>query len=335
MRHTTRYLASATSLTAPRRGDGACKGRCGYWTAAVYLGLALLIPAGASGAHVVIVKASEADPYTQAETAIKARLVEQHHEARSVLLKEVAEKGIGAALGQADIVVGIGTPAARWLHKQLPANVRLVYCMVGNVDEAGLSQAPEAWGTTTEVALAEQVKLIGEALPQARTIGMLYRSDIPECRRTLDVMKASVPADWRIEAVAVNEYPSIAAAIDALTQKRVDLIWTTADQKVYDTNAVRALLLAGLRSKVPIWGFSPAFVRAGALLGVGVEPRAQGSQAADIALKAIAGRAGAAEKAQPPREFQIAVNLIVAGKIGVEIPESLSRRATYVFRPEN
>jgi ABC-type uncharacterized transport system substrate-binding protein len=283
----------------------------------------------------VIVKASDAEPYVQAEAALKSRLVESHHDIRSLGLKDVADKGIGAAIGQGDLVIAIGTPAARWLHKQLPASAKLVYCMVTNAEEAGLLQGAEAWGVTTEVAVSEQVKVIAEALPRAKTLGVLYRSDSPDGKRTLEGVKASMPAGWRIEAIAVNEYPSIAAAIDALTQKNIDLIWTTADQKVYDTAAVRALLLAGLRTKTPVWGFSPAFVRAGALLGVGVEPRSQGNQAADVALRILGGSCGAGDKAQFAREFQIAVNLIVAKQIGVEIPESLSRRAAYVFRPEN
>ena len=40
-------------------------------------------------------------------------------------------------------------------------------------------------------------------------------------------------------------------------------------------------------------------------------------------------------QAQAPREYEIAVNLIVAQQLGIQIPDSLSSRATYVFRPEN
>ena len=39
--------------------------------------------------------------------------------------------------------------------------------------------------------------------------------------------------------------------------------------------------------KIPVWGFSTAFVRAGALIGVGVEPRSQGTQAADVLIKLL------------------------------------------------
>ena len=301
----------------------------------VFLSVLLIVSGSrASGARIVIVKASEAEPYAQAEAAIRARLADHHDDLRSLLLKEAAEKGVGPSIGQADVVVAVGTPAARWLQKQLPANIKLVYCMVTNPDEAGLLAGRESWGVTLEVALDAQLQVIAQTLPRARTVGMLYRADTPDGKHVVDLMKSSLPPTWRVEAVAVGDYPSIAVAIDALTRKNTDIIWTTTDQKLYDTAAVRALLLAGLRTKTPVWGYSPAFVRAGALVGVGVESRSQGNQAADLVRRALDGRCNAADKAQAPSEFQIAVNLIVAKQIGLDIPDEVSRRAAFVYRAE-
>jgi len=271
-------------------------------------------------AEIVIVRSSDAAPYKDAETALRDGLAGRNEPLRSVLVKDVADKGVDS-IADADGVVAIGTAAARWLHERLPAKVRLVYCMVNNPQDAGLLQGRTDWGVSTDVAIADQISLIAEALPHARTVGMLYRSD-------------TLPHDWHVEAVAVNESPSIASAIDSLMQKNVDVIWTSADQRVYDAASVRSLLLAGLRNKIPVWGFSTSFVRAGALLGVGVEPRAQGAQAASILIRHLDDPKQTESGAEAPREFQIAVNLIVAQQIGIEIPESLSGRAAFVFRPE-
>jgi ABC-type uncharacterized transport system substrate-binding protein len=41
-----------------------------------------------------------------------------------------------------------------------------------------------------------------------------------------------------------------------------------------------------------------------------------------------------APTAAAPTDFQIAVNLIVAEQLGIEIPDSLTRRATFVYRAE-
>jgi len=299
--------------------------------------VALLAAAPAPAADVAIVRASDADPYRQAEVALVERLTAHRHATRTLLLKTVADGGVAATLGSPDAVVAIGTPAARWLYANLPDRARLVYCMVTGPADAGLLGARPAWGVTTDLAVADQLKLIGEALPAARVVGTLYRSDAAEGRAALAALRAALPEGWRVQAVAVNDDTSVADAIEALTRAAPDVIWTTPDAKLYDTAAVRALLLSAVRARVPVWGFSPAFVRAGALLGVGVDPAAQGAQAADLvapALAAAGGGAGATGRVEAPREFQVAVNLIVARQVGVTLPESLVRRAAHVYRPE-
>jgi ABC-type uncharacterized transport system substrate-binding protein len=286
------------------------------------------------GATIDIVRASDADPYTQAEASLREHLSHDGNQLQSFTIKEVAQKGIAQALGQPDMVVAIGTSAARWLHKQLPPSVRLVYCMVNNAQDSGLNEGHDAIGVSTDVEIDQQVSLIAEALPNARAIGMLYRSDSAEGMNALKLIRSRLPGGWHIEPVAVNDSASIADAINILTQKNIDLIWTTADQKIYDGAAVRTLLLSAVRAKIPVWGFSPAFVRAGALLGVGVDPKSQGTQAAELVDRALADPKNAASGVRPPREFQIAINLIVAEQLGISIPQSLSSRATYLYQAE-
>jgi putative ABC transport system substrate-binding protein len=296
--------------------------------------LGLLAAVSARGADIVIIRTSDAEPYVQAGAALQDQLIQEHQTVRNLLAKDVSEQGISAGIGKANVVVAVGTPAARWLQKQLPAEVKLIYCMVSNAANEGLLEGRPSTGVTTDIAISEQIKLIAEALPKARSVGMLFRSDVPESKRVLESLGQAMPAGWSVQAVAVNDFPSIAGAIGALIDKRVDVIWTSADPKIFDTAAVRTLLLAALRAKIPVWGFSPAFVRAGALIGVGVDPAAQGKQAADLVVESLSGHLRAGQRVVAPEQFQIAVNLIVARQLELEIPESLTQRAVFVFQPE-
>jgi len=285
-------------------------------------------------ADVVIVKSSDAEPYKQAEQALHDRLAAPDCNVRSVLAKDLAENGIGASISTSDTVVAIGTPAASWLHNQLPGGIELVYCMVSNPLDAGLLKGPACWGITTEVSISDQMSLIAEALPHARTIGALYRSDTPAARQAMQSLKDSLPPKWNLLAVEVNDHTSVGEAIDTLTQSKADIIWTSADSKLYDGATVRELLLSAVRNGIPVWGFSPAFVRAGALIGGGVDPHTQGEQAADLVNQLKDTKHAAPDKVQFARDYQIAVNLIVADQLGIEVPDSLIRRAVYVFRQE-
>jgi putative tryptophan/tyrosine transport system substrate-binding protein len=295
------------------------------------IALILLLSGVASAADIVIVKSSDAEPYAQAEEPLRSQFAAHQHKVRTVVLADVNSKGI-ASLGTPGAVLAVGTPAATWLHGNLPPATPLVYCMVANPAGMGLAEGRASYGVTTDIPYSVQFQVIAEALPNARTVGTLYRSDNPESRRQLKALESALPAGWRIESVAVNDNPSVAAAIDALVRKRIDLVWTGPDSAVYDSAAVRSLLLAALRNQVPVWGFSPAFVRAGAMLGVGVDPRAQGAQAAEVALRILENPAARIEKAIAPSTYQLAVNPVVAEQLGIQVPERLIRRAQFVFR---
>ena len=113
-------------------------------------------------------------------------------------------------------------------------------------------------------------------------------------------------------------------------------MWTYADASLYNTATVRSLLLAGLRRKVPVFGFSPQFVRAGALLGVGISPTTQGEQAAAIALRLLRAPSASqplGHEVEAP-QYQVAVNLIVTEALGLEVPSNLVDHAAFVFRKE-
>jgi putative tryptophan/tyrosine transport system substrate-binding protein len=291
------------------------------------------VSAARAGEVVIVLSGSNA-PYAQAETGLKKRFSEQKFETRTVALQDVSTKGLNATLGnKADLVVAVGTPAAVWLHEKLPANTPLVYCMVSDPAAFGLAVGRPTYGVSIDVPLKAQLDLIEEAFPNGPTLGLLYRANVPEGQRLLKTVQEALPETWKLKAVAIDGQPSIADAIDVLLKQRVDIVWTTADSAIYDTASVRALLLASLRTNTPVFGFSPAFVKAGALLGVGVDPQAQGVQAASLGLRIMNTNDGSTpQRINPPENFQIAVNLIVAGQINQELPQGLVQRAANVFK---
>jgi putative ABC transport system substrate-binding protein len=178
--------------------------------------------------------------------------------------------------------------------------------------------------------------IIAQALPGARAIGMLYRSDTAEGRLAKDRMLAALPAGWKLEAVAVNDLESKSRAIDELLSRKLDCVWTAPDPAIYDVATIRSLLLAALRRSVPVYGFSQALVRAGGLIGANIDPAGQGFQLArilntDLDIRARSPAPPLPSIAQVP-EHQVVVNLIVADKLGITVPEALVQRSAIVFR---
>jgi putative tryptophan/tyrosine transport system substrate-binding protein len=296
--------------------------------------LSLGFPAAARAGEVVIVLSGDNLPYVQAETGLKKQFATEKRETRSVALRDVSAKGLDATVGdKADLVVAVGTAAAVWLHAQLPAATPLVYCMVADPATFRLTEGRTTYGVSTDVAAKPQLGLIAEALPKARTLGILYRSNTLQGQRQIKNLEETLPKDWQLKPVALDKYDSVADAVDALMKQQVDVVWTTADSTVYDTASVRALLLASLRTNTPVFGYSAAFVKAGALFGISVDPEAQGKQAATLALTLLKGAGDTKlQLVNAPESFQIAVNLIVASQIGLQLPADIVQRATFTFK---
>ncbi len=309
-----------------------------WWESALLMGTIFLLGnCVAQGGQIVVVLTSEAPFYVSAKEGFTTALAARKDDIRTVLLNDVRTKGLAATIGaNADLVVAVGTPAAVYLHDNAPKQTPLVFCMVGDPAGNKLTQGRNVAGVTIDVPVADQFTLVAQALPNAHVVGMLYRSDTPEGQRLLKSSQEALPKGWRLKAIAVDQCDSVADAIDKLMQSQVDCIWTSVEAGIYNNDAKVALLLAALRAKIPVFGFSPSFVKSGAIIGIGIDPAAQGEQAGALAKKIFEHAGADADKQiHPPQQFQIAVNQIVAEQIGVQLPAELVGKATYVFKAED
>ena len=278
--------------------------------------------------EVLIVLSGTAQPYQDAEAALRDRLKSQGERLTTVQLAKISADPKALA-SDPRAVVAIGTEAAAWVHKNSEPPTLMVYTMVSDPQGLGLEQGNRAFGVSVEVPASEQLAIVTEALPKARKVAMLVREGGASERVAADLRHA-LPSGWYLEVVEIRSSESASQAIERMLGLKPDIVWTAPDASVYDAATVRALLLAALRQNVPVFGFSPQFVRAGALLGTGIDPAEQGRHAGEIVLERLRPDAPArAAEAAAPR-FQIAVNPVVAERLGISLPRSLLQRAEVV-----
>lgn len=306
----------------------------------------------AEGGQVVVVLSGKESPYAVAGEEAQDALAREGHKVQVAQMDDLAKDPKAALAPGADLYFAVGSKAAAWLHEHVKPPSQLVYCMVADPENAGLTQGSPACGVSTDVPLESQMELIRQALPQAQVVGVLYRSDVPESARLVKRLEQAVPKAMRVAAVAVDKHPSPAAAIEALLEQRAHVIWTAADASVYDKATIQSLLLTSVRKKVPVFGYSPGFVKAGALLGIGIDPAAQGHQASALASRALRLKAGgpgappasgpatnpamggdAGHSVETPK-FQVAVNLILAERLSITLPAAVVKKASIIIRPE-
>lgn len=290
--------------------------------------LLFLVVAPSPSSEVVIVISADLPPYRQAQEALTTSLTSEH--CQVVTLEQITTDSSKLSTN-ADCVVAIGSAAAIWLHERKSPIPPLIYCMVSDPLTAGLQKTPVTMGVSTDIPPDQQIQLITETLPQARIIGRLYRQADQQSREAMESARALLPQGWKLETVAIDLQESPAAAIDLLLSRNVDVVWTTPDTAIWNEATVRSLLLTTLRRRVPVFGFSTAFVRAGALLGVGLEPATQGKQAAAL-VRDVLNKKTMTNAVTAPI-FDLSLNLVVAQKLSLTLPPTVVQRAKHIFQP--
>ncbi len=285
---------------------------------------------------VTIVLTSDAETYQRLGKSIQTSLERERIESRTVRLDQMSE----IPLDQSDAsqtFITIGTWATRDLAEKLPPQTPLLYCLADTSRVAGLLTRPRTYGVSGQVSLKSQAELIREALPGTRSIGMLYRGGDTYSHALMTQMTQALPTGWNVYAVDLDRQASFAEALHALFDRKPDLVWLAADPAVYNLQTVKSLMLEAVRRKVPIFGYSKGAVEAGALLGVQLNLEAQAGHTLELLKQIAKDRADGFPivEADPARNhlesgFEIAVNLVVAQRIGVKLSPSFVERADFV-----
>lgn len=118
-------------------------------------------------------------------------------------------------------------------------------------------------------------------------------------------------------------------ALKAL-DKEIDALWSVADSTAFSSGSVEFILLHTLRNKIPFFGLSPGFVKAGALMALAVDYGAVGQQCGEQAARVLSGHPPSSVPVTTPRNPVLHVNLKTAETIGLEIPPERLRGAVVV-----
>jgi len=157
--------------------------------------------------------------------------------------------------------------------------------------------------------------LIKRALPQYQRIGVLSG---PQTRRIFDVLdKEAQTRGLRLRKTrsangAEEIYPALKQAID-----ESEVILALPDPLIYNSASLQNILLTTYRARIPLVAFSPAYVKAGAVLAVYSTPPQVARRAAEMLRQWQPGRSLPAP--QKPREFEVAVNERVAASLALWI----------------
>src|SRR5450830_1529521 len=275
----------------------------------------------ASAEPLIVIVSSERSPaYVEAIEALISEL-ERNGVSRYEMLQVSVQEWTGAvAASRPKVIVALGSDAATALAKADTRTPVLCALLPRSSFErilrvTGRKMSPQFSALYLDQPFSRQLELIRMALPAVHRIGVLWG---PESRQQANALKGLVQSKGMelVEAnVERNEliFPELKKILDD-----AGLLLAVADPQVYNSSSIQNILLSSFRARVPLVAFSPAYVRAGALLALYVTPSQIGLQAATMARSVIQGKTLSSTPVYS-QDFDVAVNVHVAHSLGLTL----------------
>lgn len=288
-----------------------------------------------ANANVLIVSSESGAAYAQSREAFIAELErggKPRSEVRSVLAAQLASPN---SLEPQRLIVTLGAEALRAVLARAPTAPVVASLIPRNVQERLLREAssralPPITAVYLDQPLGRQLDLLRLALPEARRLGVLTSPDSASALAGLQSAAAS--RKMQLVNAQVEEsaglYPALRSVLDG-----ADVLLALPDTRIYNSTSISNVLLSSYRSRIPVQAFSPAYVRAGALMAVYSSTEQIGTQTAEVARQYLIS--GVLSAPAYPAEFLVDVNEHVARSLGLTLDaESLLERLQRLERQE-
>jgi putative ABC transport system substrate-binding protein len=165
--------------------------------------------------------------------------------------------------------------------------------------------------------MERQVRLIEALLPGKRRVGVMY--DAPPPDGLLQLRQQANRRGFTLNEQEIGKSLTLFGALQALSQDSQVLL-ALPDDAVYNSSTIRDILLTTYRNHIPLIGFSPGYVKAGALGAVFSTPAQIAKQAATL-IEQYDG-SNTLPAARYPQLFELATNEQVARSMGLNIKSS-------------
>lgn len=300
-------LDAALPLKRPTMPGGAAR----LIVAGVLALATLLCPAAGQAAQVLLVLSDRGGAYEAFAASFRQALA--RHSSASIEVIAAAE--LGAYPSDTAAIVAVGSRAADSLAARPPRKPALLAMLPRTSVERLQAQLGDAGAVFIDQPPSRYMNLIRAALPGVDRVGLLSGRD---SRATVPALAAAA-REARLKALSesIEVETDIYPAIQRLFAEGGALL-ALPDSTVFNSQTIPSILLSAYRRNVPVVGFSPAYVAAGAVVALYSTPEQLATQSAELISASIS--AGTPLPApQYPRYYSIGSNSRVARSLGIAL----------------
>jgi len=242
---------------------------------------------------------------------------------------------VDASLAEgADLFLVSTTPALQVALKRVQS-IPLVFTLVANPVLAGAGKSAQdhlasVTGSYVVSPFDEMMEPVKQCVPGIKRIGTLFvPSEINSVFYKDKLVAAAGKAGMEVEAVGVSSSGEVADATLALCSRQIQAICQISDNLT--GTAFASIAQAARRGKMPLFGFSSLQAGQGAILCVARDYFDNGREAGLMAARIMRGEDPAKIPFAETRTARLLINLQSAEACGVNVPESLVKRADRVI----
>ena len=259
------------------------------------------------------------------EAGVEVTFDEQNAQGDQTTLTNIANT---FASSDHDGFLAIATPTAQALANVI-TDRPIVFAAVTDPVSAGLVgswDAPDAniTGVSDLNPMADQLKLIQEAMPEVKSIGIVYASgEVNSEVQVQEAIDAASTLGLEIRTATVTNSSEVQQAAESLD---VDAFLIPTDNTV--VSAAESVIQVAEQKQAPVFASDESTVERGAAAGLSVNYTQQGRDAAAVMLQLLEGTPASDIPVATQKEFDLFVNEAAATKQGLTLPDAIVERAT-------
>lgn len=314
----------ATPTVLRRRSVGSTVGR----ERGGLLGALLLLcglcapPAAADPARVDVLLSETAGAYGELLHALRSKLdatLPGRVDLVSRLVPDETEERAGLIARRPALIVTVGIRASALMLREANG-VPVLGLLVPYDSYNSLPHATDARHSAIylDQPLERQLDLLRLLLPKANHLATLAGPHSTNRAAQLKILCDRRGLQLAAEPVTAADNP--VAAVSRLMD-RAEALLALPDPAVFNRNNLQAILLTTYRSGVPVFGFSQAYVRAGALAAVHSTAAQIGTQAAEWIAELSSDGKWRLGAPRYPAYYSVAVNTQVAQTLGIKVAD--------------
>lgn len=229
-----------------------------------------------------------------------------------------------------DLIIPMSTPcltAACGTVKHTPVVFTYVYDPIAAGAGTDFSHhLPNVTGVGSFPPVADTMDLIRELLPDVKTIGTLYNSSEANSRKVVEVARHEVAQrGMQLEELTVTNPSDVFQAAQAAVARGVQVLWIAGDNTVIQ--GFDAVVKVAGDAGIPMVTNDIEPVAKASLATVGIGFYQPGYAAAKMAARVLLGTPPADIAIENVAVPTVAVNLLVARKLGISLSDEVLQRA--------